>query len=361
MSAKSAGRGLCCVAGRYRRTIGRFTNANGKTAPKKFLLGTDRRAAQLANIRLEQLWVDVTRATAEEDAERRLVHDRCARLIEGEGGTLLASAAPRPREPLWDGEALSIAERIRTGAPNVLLPAPTDPDATERCYVHQVDRLRRRYPSVSFVPGDVQTFQRGQQAFKGDVAHHAARAADAAAIAELPLPAGGGQTLYAALDDYVRWVRETKVKSGKLTPWGKVLAEQVNRLKNAHPDVTLSAVDYNALEKIKTYWAGRPLSARCAKPLALDTVRTQLGAARMFVKWLHKNPEWKWRRPDDWEDALKCELAGLMSDDEIANLKRGPASYSVEELAVLYRYATDREGSSLRCGCNGCPRSQDSR
>ena len=32
---KNATGGLCCVSGRYRRTIGRFTNSEGKVAPMK--------------------------------------------------------------------------------------------------------------------------------------------------------------------------------------------------------------------------------------------------------------------------------------------------------------------------------------
>ncbi|MEA2735562.1 MAG: hypothetical protein QOE14_2013, partial [Humisphaera sp.] len=284
MSAKAAGGGLCCVNGRYRRTVGRFVNTQGKIAPKKFLLGTDKRAAQLANLRLEQLWLDITRAVAEEDAERMVMHERWMCALAAENATVPPSTAPRPRDPLWDEEALAIAEQIRVGAPHIIVAASDDPDATDACYVNEVACLRRRYPSVSFVPKDPTLFQRGQESFRYEVAQHTARAAAAAGIAALPLPMDQGQTLHAAIDDYARWVRDTKVKGGKLTAWGKVLSEQVQRLKDAHSDVPLSSLDYNALEKMKVYWTSRPASKRYGKPLALDTVRTQLSATRMFVK-----------------------------------------------------------------------------
>jgi site-specific recombinase XerD len=343
MSVKTAGRGLCCVNGRYRRTIGRFINSEGKSAPKKFLLGTDKRAAQLANLRLEQLWADVVRLTEEGDLERAEVHQRFVKSLAEDGATLPQSATPQRQDPMWDEEALEIAESIRGGVPHVAVPVPDLAEATDRDYVEQIARLRRQYPSVTFVPIDTNAFQRGQATYRDDVARHTARATAAAAVADVPLPTDAGQTLHAAIDDYVRWIKETKVKAGRLTAWGKVLAEQVRRLKDAHPDVPLGIVDYNALEKVKTYWASRPVSKQYGKPLAIDTVRTQLSAARMFVKWLHKNPSWRWRKPDEWEDALKCDLASLMTDDEIANLKRGPETYTVEELATLYHYATDRE------------------
>ena len=62
---------LCCVNGRFRRTIGKFINAKGKLVPRKFLLGTDRQRAEVANLRLEQLWELVVQATRRENQERR--------------------------------------------------------------------------------------------------------------------------------------------------------------------------------------------------------------------------------------------------------------------------------------------------
>lgn len=70
MGTKATSRGLCCVSGRYRRTIGKFINGEGKVAPRKFLLGTDLRAAEIANLRLEQLWREVVEATGKDNTEQ---------------------------------------------------------------------------------------------------------------------------------------------------------------------------------------------------------------------------------------------------------------------------------------------------
>jgi len=71
MGAKSSTASLCSVNGRYRRTVGKFVNEKGKVAPKKFLLGIDRKKAEIANLRLEQLWRDVVEATKKENDRRR--------------------------------------------------------------------------------------------------------------------------------------------------------------------------------------------------------------------------------------------------------------------------------------------------
>ena len=350
MSAKTVG--LCCVKGRYRRTIGRFTNAQGKLAPKKFLLGTDKRAAQLANVRLEQLWADVAKGIEASNVERAGVEQHWQKHLKEEEAVAPPLACATPLEPRWDEESLAIAESIRLGTPHVTVPTIDIADATDRHYAQEVARLRSKYPSVSFVPQEAAAFSRGQATFKEDVSRHMNRAVAAAAIAEAALPIEAGQSLHAAIDAYAQWVGENKIKGGTLTAWGKVLSEQVARLKDAHRDVPLTMFDYNALEKIKAHWASRPASKRNGKPLAIDTVRTQLNAARMFVKWLHKNPDWKWRKPDDWEDALKCETPSLMSDDEIAGLQAGPKSFTTEELTTVYRYATDRERIFILLGLN---------
>jgi hypothetical protein len=81
--------------------------------------------------------------------------------------------------------------------------------------------LRPRYPSVAFVPADPVAYARGQGTYKILVASHAQAAAKAAAVAECPIPAGTGETLYRALDAYAEWVKENKKSGGETTPWGK--------------------------------------------------------------------------------------------------------------------------------------------
>lgn len=93
--------------GRCRQTIGKFRNAEGKIAPKKFLLGTDERADQLASLRLGQLSDDVVKIVESESRERSAMHEKW-----------LADAVSSSVQPaIWTEEALRIADEIRLGRP----------------------------------------------------------------------------------------------------------------------------------------------------------------------------------------------------------------------------------------------------
>ena len=47
--------GVSSYQGRFPRTLGKALNERGDVVPKKFLLGTDRRLAEAANLRLGRL------------------------------------------------------------------------------------------------------------------------------------------------------------------------------------------------------------------------------------------------------------------------------------------------------------------
>ena len=115
----------------------------------------------------------------------------------------------------------------------------------------------------------------------------------------------------------------------------------MERTKEATKDIPLEAFDYNAVERVRDYWARRPIS-KYGRPIALDTVRTQMNAFKLFCKWLHRNPAWHWRKPEDFDDAVKVDFAALMSHDKVAALKNGIRVYAAPELATIWRYATDR-------------------
>lgn len=338
---------LCCVGGRYRRTIEKFKNAQGKIAPRKFLLGMDAKAAQLANIRLEQLWGDVVRLVAAGNEWNRQQYEQHPLDFPPN------QPAPVDAEPLWTPESLAIAEAIRTGQPQFAVPThdgDTDPD-----YPRRIEWMKQRYPSVAFVPAAPDTFASGQVTYREVAQRRAAQAVTAAAIANIPVPtmAGVSQTLYQAIDAYAQHVKGTKLREGQVTAWGQVLCEQALRLKQSHPDTTLDRFDLAAIERIKNHWAARPMS-KYGKPIARDTVRAQIAALKLFAKWLHRHPGWQWRKPEDFEDAIKLDLSELMSHAEVAGLKNGVATYTIPELATIWKYATARERVlitlALNCG-----------
>lgn len=112
---------------------------------------------------------------------------------------------------MWTEEALEFAEQLRKGVLQIVVPFMAQPDVSAADYVQHVTNLRRRYPSLTFAPADAAAYGQGQQVFAGMAQQHAQQAAAAARMADSPIPAAAGQSLYAALDAYAAWVRSAKV------------------------------------------------------------------------------------------------------------------------------------------------------
>ena len=96
--------------GRYHRTIGKVLDEKGQTVPKKFLLGTDMAAAEVANRLLEQLWTEVIAEHA--DAERfiREMGDQLLDCNQITGEVHYGRKWQPPPCVVWRAESLAIAE-----------------------------------------------------------------------------------------------------------------------------------------------------------------------------------------------------------------------------------------------------------
>jgi hypothetical protein len=126
----------------------------------------------------------------------------------------------------------------------------------------------------------------------------------------------------------------------------------VGLLKEHHDDASLDNFGLPELEGMLTYWRHRPKGKR-DRPIAVDTARDMIKRIRHFVKWLHRSPQFRWRRPDDWEDApVRVSLT-----HEEKSRKLSPTqveTYTLDELCTLYEYATPWERTlmllALNCG-----------
>jgi hypothetical protein len=92
-----------------------------EAGPEKFLLGTDRRAAERANARLELLWQDVVAQSHKNNTEGPWAYQQW---LES-GLSIPGEPIPRnmaQREPLWTEELLELAEAIRNGQNYINVP-----------------------------------------------------------------------------------------------------------------------------------------------------------------------------------------------------------------------------------------------
>jgi integrase len=336
--------------GRYHRTLGKVVDPHDKLVAKKFLLGTDKPAAEVANRLLEQLWNSVV---AEHAAAEHLVKKMKGRLgdVNRIAGDVDYQRLRRvDRGPVWRKESLAIAEAIRKGQREVVVEVGND--ANEPCkYIERIADLRREYNVIAFVPGSAELYAAGQRDLAAEAeqigAESTQKVQELSSLAQAALPIVTGQTFYQALDAYAKYAVQKSTKA-----FGRHDAACALRLKDSHLDIPLSQFGISAMETIAAYWAGRPLAKKTGKPVALDTVTNHLKTARRFIKWLHRTDAFAWTKPVDADDVLRVRIAGLRNVKEIAALRNGVAVWQIDELATIYRYASDRERLLILLGLN---------
>ncbi|MEM8738285.1 MAG: helix-turn-helix domain-containing protein [Planctomycetota bacterium] len=327
---------LCEVGGTYRRTLGKFINTKGKIAPKKFMLGRDRRKAEAANARLELLWDVVeehhaTRAAARPAYLEPAQHDT----------------------PLWAGTELEIAEAVRLGQQVIQVGIENENTHTAAGYASRLHWLNQTYGHViRFVPALPDEMEAGQQRHQQVAAHRIQQATHNAAIAKAPIPTPANTTtLYEAIDAYA-----DHAERQASTPRMKEKArDEAQRMKQATPDMPLELFGFDAIQRIGDHWRSRPNSRRKGKgagPIAIATVTNQCKAAKRFVRWMDRSDTFDWERPRDFEFALVVNEKRLRTEDERAALAQGPKVWTDDELIALYRNATDRERALILMGLN---------
>jgi hypothetical protein len=106
---------------------------------------------------------------------------------------------------------------------------------------------------------------------------------------------------------------------------------------------------------VVNYWRQRPNRKGSEKRIAVDTVFDQVSSLKRFINWLHKAPHWDWRKPQDLEledDLFRLRRKELMTETEISKASQGVATFTVDELSTLWRYATQPERYYILIGLN---------
>ncbi len=360
---------VCHYKGRYFRTIGKVLH-NGRIGPKKFLLGTDKAAAEIANRRLEQLWSAVVEYHKGLEAFERQsiaatgeylgsVVNRLTGEFEVQAKGFLA------RGPLWNAESLAITECVRHGKHEILVHRDrSNPHPAE--YVQRIEELRDCYRVIAFVPSSMEDYVAGQRdlttAANNATSDAREQGAFAARVVKAPLLMSNGgnggnggnrQTLYQALDAYAQWAREHYVRDGATTDHGRATAEGIIRLKDSHIDILLEQLNYDAVDRMADYWCRRPKGRKTGMPIAIDTVRNHLKYLRAFLRWLHRTDRFDWRDTNDVRDAARRNVDKLKTVQERKVKAAGVETWTLDELIVLYRHASDQERLYLLMGLNG--------
>ena len=140
----------------------------------------------------------------------------------------------------------------------------------------------------------------------------------------------------------------------QLTAFGHLKVEQARRLKSRQSDRPLSTLDLQGCQELLDYWRMRPLteprSKRPSKPMETRYCENHIAELNRFFRWLHKSKSFDWRKPEDF-DELETRVKDL--PDERTNINfLNVEVFSLDELAILNKYATPLERLLLLLGLN---------
>jgi hypothetical protein len=304
--------------GLYFRNLGWKQTEKGY-AQQKFYLGRDESKAKLANLRLEQLWKQISRRwerdvgyppASEKDRPgpkivelgREPVPEK--RLPTAHGVHAVVSVGTRHVDtfgdrPIWDDVTLAVADAFRNGDPVAHIPLPRDLAALppEHPLVWEwLDRLRNDISGIKIELQD----EVGERLSEQQIQQHGQRLVDKGR--RMLLKKAGGQTLHAALDAFSKWV-ESKfidIETKKLTQWGSTQTRIATFLKRHLPNCAIQELDAQRAEDLLDILKNRPLTEDGNRSSVAWT-KSCIKLFRSFLRWLNRTLEFDWKRPADLE------------------------------------------------------------
>jgi integrase len=315
------------VGAQFYREIGK--RVNGKSP--RFYLGADEKKAVANVTRLEALWDAV-----EERWQQWKQEDRTDDPF-----------------PCWDEVTLSLGRAIGKGDWTIKVEPPDDGPQEVAVWLAS---LRTHFPMIRVDVEDPQAVEEDSQAFieygKVEADKEEARhRKEMRAIKELVKPFGGivvtKETLHDALDAYKAWIEKSFVDiGGRTTQTGKKQGERADRIKRYAKDMPLSDFGTDEIDAIIEFWRTRPKKPK-GGPYALTLCKHTIRLFKHFVRWLHKEKSFPWKKPVD----LDLDRIKIVPDTET---KYKVETYSKEELVLLWQYASYFERQllllALNCG-----------
>ncbi len=143
--------------------------------------------------------------------------------------------------------------------------------------------------------------------------------------------------------------------NGRTTQTGVKQAERAERIKRHAKNMPLSSFGIPEIDAIIDYWRKRPKKKNQKKgqgklatePYSFSLCKHTIRLFKHFLKWLHKNPAFPWKKPID----LELDRIKVVPDKET---KISVDVYTKEELRTLWTHATLIERQflllALNCG-----------
>jgi len=329
--------------GRFFRNIGKYRefilegdpSSCIRTSRPKFYLGTNESQARMANARLELLWDLVVKQWNDGFLNERHL-------------------AP---EPVWDSVTMPMARAVAKGEMKVRLPKNPnlydDPDLIYRWIQELIERYQ---PVIEIVPEFDELYQEGQKRDLKEL-NSITKEKTAAEKRINPRALKSDETLHGAFDAFIAHIRNTCSQridgesEPQMTAWGNTQIKNIGRLKEHHPNQTLSTLTLDVMEEMELHWAKRPFKKGTDQQISIKTAASHQKQLRAFFDWLHRNPKFKWRKPEDYGERrhrpkLKPqEVSQLLTTAQVE-------TFTLDELCTLFEYAKPLEACLLLLGLN---------
>ena len=219
--------------------------------------------------------------------------------------TIIEAEAESPKTALWNDTPLQIGMAIAAGETVCHLASPLAlvGDEDFRAYVYLIEQYAKKYRMIAVLPADTEAYQPGRgiiEERKQEIVRDV--------FGEANILEAETRSLHEAIDDYIAHIKATfvDVETRTTTGWGNTQVKEALRLKEKHPNIPLSRLDLTTIE-----------------------ARIPPEVERLPVKVRETDREIQRRaRPNQVE------------------------TYSVAELATLYRYALPFERLYLLLGLN---------
>ena len=322
------------VDGRFYREIGK--KQNGK-APR-FYLGHDEVKARYLIQKLEATWEGVKRYWGFQIE------------IEGEENS--------PPFACWDETTLQIGHAVAKGEPMVEINIPEDMDKTSGMPKVWLSTLQECFSSIIVLKLADKNLEKESTSTLVKEYDQEKKEAEEKHLKEINRlnnfyldlipPSESGETLHSALNRYKNWLENDHYidVNGKTTQAGKKQGDRVLRIQRHSKDMHLSQFGETEIENLIDFWRKRPAKSD-GKKYAFTVCKHTIRLLKHFIKWLHKEKSFNWKKPPD----LEIDRIKIIPD---LDPKYKVEVYSVDELKILWKYSTVFEAKlillALNCG-----------
>jgi hypothetical protein len=351
--------------GMFVRNLG-WKKTDQKYSQLKFYLGSDEAKAQIASLKLEQLWNAVcARWHAANLPQSRLKCDPRIQSVLTDAPTLdnpLATGSMsimtvgvpeleyvQEGKPIWDPVSLAIADAIRNGECIARVPVPEPISKSGLISASVSDwlyHLRRDVPSIHIELRDLELNTTVEKEIHEDGQRLIAEGRRKTRQRAVAL-----DTLHLAMEAYSKSLAATRQDlEGRVNANGNTQIRQVEFIKRHLADCPLADLTGKQIDVLQQVLRQRPETKNGTRS-SIRSTKNYLKQFRAFLRWLDKTDELTWTLPPRFEfGQLGIQETAAEKSKQLRSSR--VLTYTEQELTVLWEYASPLQRLFLLMGLN---------